>query len=190
MNKFHKISVLAAGSVFLCSCAATSPDDKIDYSRGSSAVSPAEKAMEMKLVKLTNELRAKKGLKPVKYHGGLSKMAREHSDFMSRNSGKFKVEASTITHFGFEARSAAASREYDVNSMGENVVSTTVKPNTAEEMMRAWIKSPVHYNVLTGTTFRYIGTGTRDSGSRVHGTLLMAAPAIGKLPKYVGPQGF
>lgn len=188
MMKFFPKLILIATSSFLFHSCASSTDGSIDYSKGSSTATSSEAAIERQVLQLTNEYRASKGLKAVKAHGGLAKLSHEHSDFMSRNSGKFSVLGSTISHYGFGSRNKQAGQEYDVSNMGENVISTSHTSGIAAEMLRAWKASPKHDFVLRGKGYRYMGVGIKQANGRTHGTMLMAAPAVDTLPRFVGPQ--
>ena len=102
-----KIAAVAIGALAFHSCA-TSPQADLGTSTSSTANTSYEAQLEKEIIELTNKFRAEKGLGKVTYHSGLTHLSRQHSNYMSKNSGKFELLGTSITHFGFEGRNEIA----------------------------------------------------------------------------------
>ena len=119
--------------------------------------SAAVSAYEQKVVELTNQERAKNGLKPLVLDNELSKVAREKSRDM-QNKGYFSHTSPTygspfdmMKKFGITYRSA-----------GENIA---MGQPTPEEVVKAWMNSDGHRKNILSSNFTHIGVGHVANGN-------------------------
>ena len=119
--------------------------------------SSAVSAYEQKVVELTNQERAKSGLKPLVLDNELSKVAREKSRDM-QNKGYFSHTSPTygspfdmMKKFGITYRSA-----------GENIA---MGQGTPEEVVKAWMNSDGHRKNILSSNFTHIGVGHVANGN-------------------------
>ncbi|MBT2641649.1 sporulation protein [Bacillus sp. ISL-41] len=120
-------------------------------------VSSAVSAYEQKVVELTNQERAKNGLKPLALDTELSKVAREKSRDM-QNKGYFSHTSPTygspfdmMKKFGISYRSA-----------GENIA---MGQRTPEEVVNAWMNSSGHRANILNSSYTHIGVGHIATGN-------------------------
>jgi len=120
-------------------------------------VSSAVSAYEQKVVELTNQERAKNGLKPLALDTELSKVAREKSRDM-QNKGYFSHTSPTygspfdmMKKFGISYRSA-----------GENIA---MGQRTPEEVVNAWMNSSGHRANILNSSYTHIGVGYAATGN-------------------------
>ncbi|MBT2639479.1 CAP domain-containing protein [Bacillus sp. ISL-39] len=123
----------------------------------SAPVSSAVSAYEQKVVELTNQERAKNGLKPLALDTELSKVAREKSRDM-QNKGYFSHTSPTygspfdmMKKFGISYRSA-----------GENIA---MGQRTPEEVVNAWMNSSGHRANILNSSYTHIGVGHVATGN-------------------------
>jgi len=99
-----------------------------------------------------NAYRQSLGKPGLKRNAGLDRLARQHSEFMRRNRGKFgKGSKGNITHFGFEERSMMAQRGMGMSDVGENVATCSRTARPANVLVEAWKKSKGHQMNLKGS---------------------------------------
>jgi uncharacterized YkwD family protein len=117
----------------------------------------AVSAYEQKVVELTNQERAKNGLKPLALDTALSKVAREKSRDM-QNKGYFSHTSPTygspfdmMKKFGITYRSA-----------GENIA---MGQPTPEAVVKAWMNSAGHRANILNSGYTHIGVGHIASGN-------------------------
>ncbi|MGA9225520.1 MAG: CAP domain-containing protein [Mesobacillus sp.] len=117
----------------------------------------AVSAYEQKVVELTNQERAKNGLKPLALDTALSKVAREKSRDM-QNKGYFSHTSPTygspfdmMKKFGITYRSA-----------GENIA---MGQPTPEAVVKAWMNSAGHRANILNSSYTHIGVGHIASGN-------------------------
>ena len=117
-----------------------------------------------------NRYRASQGLKKLRFHRGLAKIAKPHSDYMRDHAGSFSVDAQKklISHYGFEARKMMANRKYRVESLSENVIASYDMgqgSDLAAKMVRGWLSSPNHkHNIHAKWTQTGISVSFDDRG--------------------------
>jgi uncharacterized protein YkwD len=119
-----------------------------------------------------NAYRASKGKSQLPRHAGLDKMAREHSEFMLRNRGKFKVDrTSSLSHYGFEERAFKAQRMMSMGDVAENIATCSGKGSSAASVLvNAWKGSSGHDRNMRGM-FNATGIGVAvDSDGTVFAT--------------------
>ena len=120
----------------------------------------ATKSIENQVVQLTNQERAKNGLKALTQDWELSRVARYKSvdmrdkNYFSHTSPTYGSPFTMMKNFGISYRSAA-----------ENIAAGQT---TAQEVVQAWMNSPGHRaNILSGN-YTHIGVGYAKGGSQRH----------------------
>lgn len=118
----------------------------------------ATKSIENQVIQLTNQERAKYGLKPLKANWELSRVARYKSADM-RDKGYFSHTSPTygspfdmIKSFGLSYRSA-----------GENIAAGQTSP---QQVVQAWMNSEGHRANILSSDFTEIGVGYAKGGSQ------------------------
>jgi uncharacterized YkwD family protein len=120
-------------------------------------VSSAVSAYEQKVVELTNQERAKNGLKPLALDTELSKVAREKSrdmqskGYFSHTSPTYGSPFDMMKKFGISYRSA-----------GENIA---MGQRTPEEVVNAWMNSSGHRANIMNSSYTHIGVGHVATGN-------------------------
>ncbi|WP_226642095.1 CAP domain-containing protein [Mesobacillus subterraneus] len=120
-------------------------------------VSSAVSAYEQKVVELTNQERAKNGLKPLALDTELSKVAREKSrdmqskGYFSHTSPTYGSPFDMMKKFGISYRSA-----------GENIA---MGQRTPEEVVNAWMNSSGHRANILNSSYTHIGVGHVATGN-------------------------
>ena len=98
---------------------------------------------------LTNQARAAKGLRPLKYNEKLRRAAEGHSSWM--------VRASRFEHGDLAGRIRAVG--YGGWTYGENIAWATGRLATAREIHRSWMNSPGHKANILRPQFKEMGIG-------------------------------
>ncbi len=115
------------------------------------------KQFEQQVVQLTNQERAKYGLKPLVSDWELARVARFKSDdmrdknYFSHTSPTYGSPFDMIKNFGITYRSA-----------GENIAAGQKTP---EEVVQAWMNSSGHRANILNKDFTHIGVGYSKGGS-------------------------
>lgn len=108
----------------------------------------------------TNEYRKAKGLKPLKLHDKLNKLAKEHSEDMAAGKEQFG-------HTGFSKRSKQISKIFQSCTTAENVA---YGPTTGKEVVDMWKNSAGHRKNMLGN-YEYIGIGiAKNKNGRIYYT--------------------
>ena len=139
-------AVLLASS---CSSSQIAVKQASAHSGSTSSEDQLTKAIHLEV----NRYRVGKGLNPLKFHKGLAKIAKPHSNYMRDNAGSFSVDGKKklITHYGFDARVVLANRKYRIESLSENVIASYDMgqgTDLAAKMVRGWLTSPNHRHNL------------------------------------------
>jgi uncharacterized YkwD family protein len=119
--------------------------------------SSAVSAYEQKVVELTNQERAKNGLKPLALDTELSKVAREKSrdmqskGYFSHTSPTYGSPFDMMKKFGISYQSA-----------GENIA---MGQRTPEEVVKAWMNSSGHRANILNSSYTHIGVGHVANGN-------------------------
>ncbi|ALC85692.1 MULTISPECIES: CAP domain-containing protein [unclassified Bacillus (in: firmicutes)] len=108
------------------------------------------------VVDLTNQERAKEGLKALQIDVKLTQSAQEKSQDM-KNKNYFSHTSPTYGS-PFDQMKALG---ITYNSAGENIA---MGQPSAEEVVDAWMKSPGHRENIMNPSFTHIGVGLSDSG--------------------------
>jgi len=174
-------SLLSAGLVACLSNCGSSSGNQVDYTPVDSVgVTSKSKGLEGSIHSKVNSYRTSIGRKKLQRHAELDKLARQHSQFMLRNAGKFKLEGKRITHSGFSGRSLKARLGLDMQSISENVGASPPRADAAGSLVAAWIKSRGHHFNLKAR-YKYTGVGvTVGPDGYVYATQLFANPFIGR----------
>lgn len=97
-----------------------------------------------------NAYRKSMGKPALQRHAGLDRLARQHSEFMRRNRGKFDLSSTgNISHFGFEGRTLAA-RRFGMSDISENIGTCNGAGSAAVTLVEAWKRSRGHNMNLKG----------------------------------------
>jgi uncharacterized protein YkwD len=121
---------------FLASCA--SPEGM----RVSVSAGPPANSAEGKLLAEVNAYRSREGHRPLVRNPYLERMARQHSEFMRQNRGRFSLHGKNVSHIGFEGRAFLAKRVYNIGTLGENVASA--KSVSMPQLVQLWANSKGH----------------------------------------------
>ena len=147
MKMIQKLGVIAVALVVTsCSSSNVAVKQTSKPHRGSSS---QEDKLTEAIHEEVNRYRASQGLGQLKFHRGLAKLAKPHSDYMRDNAGSFSVDAKKklISHYGFEGRKAMANYKYRIESLSENVIASYDMgqgSDLAAKMVRGWLSSPNH----------------------------------------------
>jgi uncharacterized YkwD family protein/spore coat assembly protein SafA len=120
----------------------------------------ATKSIESQVIQLTNQERAKHGLKPLAADWQLSRVARYKSvdmrdkNYFQHNSPTYGSPFDMMKSFGVSYRSA-----------GENIAAGQ---RTPQEVVKAWMDSPGHRANILKSGYTHIGVGHASGGSYGH----------------------
>ncbi|MGS2778467.1 SafA/ExsA family spore coat assembly protein [Robertmurraya sp. GLU-23] len=120
----------------------------------------ATKSIENQVVQLTNQERAKYGLKPLVADWQLARVARYKSadmrdrNYFSHTSPTYGSPFDMMKNFGISYRSA-----------GENIAAGQ---RTAQEVVTAWMNSEGHRKNILSSGYTHIGVGYAQGGSKQH----------------------
>ncbi|WP_053365086.1 SafA/ExsA family spore coat assembly protein [Bacillus sp. FJAT-27245] len=118
------------------------------------------KSVEQQVISLTNQERAKYGLKALAHDWELSRVARYKSvdmrdkNYFSHTSPTYGSPFTMMKNFGIAYRSA-----------GENIAAGQT---TAAEVVRAWMNSPGHRANILNQGYTHIGVGYAAGGAQRH----------------------
>ncbi|WP_449619815.1 SafA/ExsA family spore coat assembly protein [Robertmurraya sp. Marseille-Q9965] len=116
------------------------------------------KSIENQVIQLTNQERAKYGLKPLKANWELSRVARYKSadmrdkNYFSHTSPTYGSPFTMIKSFGLSYRSA-----------GENIAAGQTTP---AQVVQAWMNSEGHRANILNSGYTEIGVGYAEGGSK------------------------
>ena len=120
----------------------------------------ATKSIESQVIQLTNQERAKNGLKPLAADWQLSRVARYKStdmrdkNYFSHTSPTYGSPFTMMKNFEINYRSA-----------GENIAAGQRTPN---EVVQSWMNSPGHRKNILSPTYTHIGVGHATGGNYGH----------------------
>lgn len=120
----------------------------------------AEKNFENQVIQLTNQERAKHGLKPLATNWELSRVARYKSadmrdrNYFSHTSPTYGSPFDMMKNFGVSYRSA-----------GENIAAGQTTP---QQVVQAWMNSEGHRKNILSPNYTQIGVGYAAGGSQRH----------------------
>lgn len=117
----------------------------------------ATKSIENQVIQLTNQERAKNGLKPLTANWELSRVARykamdmRDNHYFSHTSPTYGDPFTMMKNFGISYKTA-----------GENIAAGQATP---QEVVQAWMNSPGHRANILNATYTQIGVGNAQGGS-------------------------
>jgi uncharacterized protein YkwD len=124
-----------------------------------------------------NAYRRSKGKAELQRHPGLDKLARQHSEYLLRNRGKFGLYGKLVSHDGFEGRTLIARHQYNMSAVGENVAAGAFRGASAAAGLVAVWKGSKHHEVNMRDGWTYTGVGVaRDKDGMLFATQLFASP--------------
>jgi uncharacterized protein YkwD len=118
----------------------------------SARLTPTEKAV----IRLMNQVRARHGLPALKASPRLARAADGHSSDMLRHDF-FAHQSSDGTSFDRRVRAYAHARR-----VGENLAMLPGVRRAAREVVRMWLGSAAHREILLSRRFRRVGVGRRS----------------------------
>ena len=72
-----------------------------------------------------NAYRRSQGVKELQRHGGLDRLAQDHSEYLRQHRGSFSLAGGNISHMGSDGRSAVVRERYNMLNVGENVAAAS-----------------------------------------------------------------
>jgi len=163
------LAVVALSGGLLASCAPP-PIVKVPVSTSNLS----DKSPDGRLLAEVNAYRNSTGHQSLVRNATLDRMAREHSEFLRANRGKFNVEGSNISHFGFEGRALRARAQLSISSLAENVASG--KNASMPLVVKMWAASKGHdFNMRGDWTETGVGVAVDQDGT-VFATQLFGSP--------------
>jgi len=114
--------------------------------------------LETGVVRELNRIRAARGLPILQSLPGLRSAARGHAKAMLEL-GFFAHESADGTTFVTRVRRYYPSHGWDYWSVGEALVATSGETADASELVRAWLDSRPHRQILLDPTWRDLGVG-------------------------------
>ncbi|TCN24856.1 CAP domain-containing protein [Mesobacillus foraminis] len=136
---------------------ATAPAPAAEQTQEAANTASQISAYEKKVIDLTNQERAKNGLKPLTLDTELSKVAREKSKdmqakgYFSHTSPTYGSPFDMMKKFGISYKAA-----------GENIA---MGQKTPEEVVQAWMNSEGHRKNILNANFTHIGVGHVAEGN-------------------------
>jgi uncharacterized protein YkwD len=147
---------------FASGCFSTNaPGEQLGDAEGSAAtrcITPEESArMADQVLQLLNLERAERNLTPVSMNEKLTAIAEKYACQMITE--KFFEHTDPVTGDGPSAR--AIEGKYAFYTVGENLAAG---PETAADVMKAWMESDSHREVILGPTWQHVGIAIRSGG--------------------------
>jgi uncharacterized protein YkwD len=139
-------------------------------------------SVEDAIVRLTNIVRKRKGLSPVKSSQALVFLARHHSLDMCRT-GTFKHEAEEFPK-GWQ-RFMERMKLAGLSDGGENIAFRTWTPDRrkwALSIVKGWVHSPPHLKNILDPEFQYVGVGIGLCGRNIGYVTQVFSTRQGKIP--------
>ena len=168
------VAVVACLGGLLASCGPQLATTRVPVS----APAHRETSLTSNLFAEVNAYRISKGANTLVRHPGLDRLAQEHCEFLRNNRGKFGIYGANVSHFGFESRALAARQAYNIDSLGENVISSSrlAGPNAAKELVKSWATSRNHeYNMRASWNCSGIGVVVDKDGT-IFATQIFGTP--------------
>lgn len=125
---------------------------------GSSANVERRPALEAAVIHELNEIRAAQGLEPLRSSPSLRSAARGHSRSML-DDGFFSHDSADGTAFSERIRRYYTNRGWRTWSVGEALLASQGIDIDAAGIVKAWLQSPPHREIILSPTFRDAGIG-------------------------------
>lgn len=154
-TKSYALLAAAVGSMLLASCGPQLSSTTVPMSSANAPSLPVPRgdgSLAGKIHAGVNSYRSSIGREALPRHSGLDRMARQHSEFMRENRGKFKLGGSAnISHYGFTERALAAQRLMGMSNVAENVATCNGRGDqSAPVLVNAWKASSGHAKSMKG----------------------------------------
>lgn len=121
-----------------------------------SAITPAERAAQTELVRQINVIRVQHDRAPLRQSALLARPARRQAAWVART-GDLSHLGPDGSPFWVRLYRAGFPR---TKAVGENLgLSGACRPGAARAIVRMWMRSPGHRDVLLSPRFRVVGTG-------------------------------
>lgn len=145
--------------------------------------SSRESKIASQILVAVNGYRQRSSRDPLQGSRALDQMARNHSEFMRANRGKFGIYGANVSHYGVEQRALAAREMYGMDQFGENVAAAADHgAATATYLVDLWVKSPPHeHNLRNSWTSSGVGV-VIDSDGTVFATQVFGSRSIKRSP--------
>ena len=155
-----RLVVAAAGALLFASCGSQLETTTTTVPMSTATAVKSDGTLAGTIYAQVNSYRTSKGKSQLPRHAGLDKMAREHSEYMLRNS------KSGISHTGFEERALKAQRLMSMGDVAENVATCRGQgKNAASVLVNAWKNSSGHEMNMRGMfTATGIGVAVGPNG--------------------------
>lgn len=131
---------------------------------GSSANVERRPALEAAVIHELNEVRAAQGLEPLRSSPSLRSAARGHSRSML-DYGFFSHDSADGTAFSERIRRYYTNRGWRTWSVGEALLASQGVDIDAAGIVKAWLESPPHREIILSPTFRDAGIGALYASS-------------------------
>lgn len=143
--------MVAAGALLITSCGPHLESTSVPMSSSVSS-SRGDGSLAGSIHFQVNAHRGAAGRNHLPRHAGLDHLARQHSEFMLKNRGKFSVgDSSSLSHYGFEERAMAAQRLMGMSNVAENIATCSGGFNSsATTLVGAWKNSSGHARNMKG----------------------------------------
>ena len=182
-----KVVGVVASAVVFSSCSSEQIAIKNTTNATASSSSASSGSREARLARQihdeVNNYRASIGLKKLKFHSGLAKLAKPHSRYMMENAGSFNVigDKGLVTHFGVDARATLAEKKYRIESMSENVLASyriQLNNDAPAKMLKAWLGSSGHrHNIESKWHLSGVAVVIDDQGRAFATQIFGSAPS-------------
>jgi len=114
--------------------------------------------LEAEVVREMNQIRVNRGVRPLRAAPSLRTAARTHSRAMLEL-GFFGHDSADGTAFSDRIRRYYTNRGWERWSVGEALLASEGKPIAAKEIVKAWLDSPSHREVILSSAWRDAGIG-------------------------------
>ncbi len=173
-NPIPKVILLAIAAA-LASCSAPSKPQMIVVPTTSNINSP----ISNQIFDSVNSYRHRQGKASLQRHAGLDQLAKNHSEYMRQNRGKFGVHGKNVTHWGSEGRSLICQQRFGFQNTSENVAAAyDPGKSAASVILNLWANSKPH-RINLDSSWPYTGIGTAvDSDGTVFATQIFATARL------------
>jgi uncharacterized protein YkwD len=135
-----------------------------------------DSSLSSKVFSEVNSYRSSKGKPALQRHAGLDRLAQQHCDYLAKTSGDYGIYGKSISHIGFEGRTLAARQNYRINSLGENVVSSTNR--SPKHLVDLWAGSKGHeHNMRSDWAYTGVATAITPDGQVISTQIFGTAPS-------------
>lgn len=173
---YAKLFAVALTGV-LASC--SSPSTQITRMPVSTSMR-GDSSLSGKLFNEVNSYRLARGKAALQRHPGLDRIAQTHCDYLVKTAGSYDLYGKNISHIGFGGRALLARQSYSINSLGENVVSSS--NHSPDHLVKVWAGSKDHeYNMGADWFCTGIATAVTPDGTVISTQLFGAAPSVTQL---------